>query len=84
MTWVNARTPPAWVYFGHGSYGLPGARFLRQPRPEMFECPDCGEEVEIWSDEIRGTCSACGKHETRFWTTDLSYDYIKINAEYHT
>jgi glutamate N-acetyltransferase/amino-acid N-acetyltransferase len=25
-----------------------------------------------------------GPGETRFWTTDLSYDYIKINAEYHT
>jgi len=43
----------------------PGARFLRQPRPEIFECPDCGEEVEIWSDEIRGTCSACGRHVFR-------------------
>jgi len=39
----------------------PGAKFLRQPRPEIFNCPDCGEEVEIWSDEIRGTCSACGR-----------------------
>jgi len=25
-----------------------------------------------------------GKAETRFWTTDLSYEYVKINAEYHT
>ena len=39
----------------------PGAKILRQPRPEMFDCPQCGEEVEIWSDEIRGTCGACGK-----------------------
>jgi hypothetical protein len=43
----------------------PGARFLRQPRPEIFNCPDCGEEVEIWSDEIRGTCSACGRNVFR-------------------
>jgi hypothetical protein len=43
----------------------PGAKFLRQPRPEMFPCPDCGEEVEIWSDEIRGTCSACGRNVFR-------------------
>ena len=27
---------------------------------------------------------ALGNGETRFWTTDLSYDYVKINAEYHT
>jgi len=39
----------------------PGARFLRQPKPEIFECPSCGEEVEIWTDEIRGVCSNCGR-----------------------
>ena len=39
----------------------PGAKFLRQPKPEMFDCPSCGEEVEIWTDEIRGVCSACGR-----------------------
>ncbi len=25
-----------------------------------------------------------GEHETSVWTTDLSYDYVKINAEYRT
>ncbi len=25
-----------------------------------------------------------GKGKAEFWTTDLSYEYIKINAEYHT
>jgi glutamate N-acetyltransferase/amino-acid N-acetyltransferase len=25
-----------------------------------------------------------GKAETRFWTTDLSCEFVKINAEYHT
>ncbi|MBN2551354.1 MAG: hypothetical protein JXB06_01235 [Spirochaetales bacterium] len=39
----------------------PGAKFLRQPKPEIFECPSCGEEVEIWSDEVRGVCSNCGR-----------------------
>jgi HD superfamily phosphohydrolase YqeK len=37
----------------------PGARFLRQPKPQMYSCPTCGAEVEIWSDEIRGYCSNC-------------------------
>ena len=27
----------------------------------MFDCPSCGEEVEIWTDEIRGVCSNCGR-----------------------
>jgi predicted RNA-binding Zn-ribbon protein involved in translation (DUF1610 family) len=39
----------------------PGARILRQPRPEIFDCPSCGAEVEIWTDEIRGACSNCGR-----------------------
>ena len=37
----------------------PGAKLLRQPKPEMIPCPTCGEEVEIWSDEIRGFCPNC-------------------------
>jgi len=36
------------------------------------------KEILIAVDLGLGNC------ETRFWTTDLSYDYIKINAEYHT
>jgi hypothetical protein len=39
----------------------PGAKILRQPQPEIFDCPSCGEEVEIWTDEIRGVCSNCGR-----------------------
>ena len=25
-----------------------------------------------------------GKEDLEFWTSDLTYDYVKINAEYHT
>lgn len=38
----------------------PGAKLLRHPTPEIFECAVCGEEVEIWSDEIKGKCLSCG------------------------
>ena len=44
-----------------GHQFCPGAKILRQPQPEIFDCPSCGEEVEIWTDEIRGVCSACGR-----------------------
>ena len=33
---------------------------MRQPMPEQFDCPTCGAEVEIWSDEITGKCLSCG------------------------
>ena len=38
----------------------PGSKYMRQPKPELFPCPGCGGEVEIWSDEISGRCTACG------------------------
>jgi len=43
----------------------PGAKQLRQPKTEIFECPNCGEEVEIWSDEIKGNCPNCNTTVTR-------------------
>lgn len=39
----------------------PGAKLMRQPKPEIFTCTACGGEVEIWSDEIRGVCGRCGR-----------------------
>ena len=38
----------------------PGARRFLQPKPEIIICPHCGGEVEIWTDEVRRTCRACG------------------------
>ena len=43
----------------------PGSSRLRQPKPEFFTCPNCGEEVEIWSDEGLRACSSCGKEVFR-------------------
>ena len=37
----------------------PGAKMIRQPKPEMFDCPKCGAEVEIWTDEAKGVCPHC-------------------------
>ena len=38
----------------------PGSRTIREPRPEYMNCPDCGTEVEIWTDELKATCPHCG------------------------
>lgn len=38
----------------------PGSRTIREPRLEYITCPDCGAEVEIWTDELKATCSSCG------------------------
>ncbi len=39
----------------------PGAGRIRQPAPELFDCPGCGAEVEIWTDEFRRDCPSCGR-----------------------
>lgn len=38
----------------------PGSKLLRQPAPELFPCPSCAEEVEIWTDELKADCPRCG------------------------
>lgn len=38
----------------------PGSRTIREPRPEYMACSSCGAEVEIWTDELKATCSKCG------------------------
>ncbi|MBI4303282.1 MAG: hemerythrin domain-containing protein [Chloroflexi bacterium] len=39
----------------------PGSVKIREPRPEYINCPDCGTEVEIWTDELKATCPKCRK-----------------------
>jgi len=39
----------------------PGSLGFVQPKPEIFRCPSCGCEVEIWSDEGTGKCPKCSK-----------------------
>lgn len=43
------------------SKSCPGSLGFVQPKPEMFRCPSCGREVEIWSDEAMASCPVCSK-----------------------
>ncbi len=40
--------------------GCPGSGNIRTPIPSLIKCPGCGEEVEIWSDELKAKCTKCG------------------------
>jgi HD superfamily phosphohydrolase YqeK/predicted RNA-binding Zn-ribbon protein involved in translation (DUF1610 family) len=42
-------------------FKCPGSQGVRQPKPEIINCPSCGEEVEIWTDEIKAICPNCKK-----------------------
>lgn len=38
----------------------PGSKVIRQPLPEDYPCPQCGEMVEIWTHELKVKCPQCG------------------------
>jgi hypothetical protein len=43
----------------------PGSDPTKKAVPQSFTCPECGGEVEIWTDESKGKCSSCHKSFTR-------------------
>ena len=40
--------------------GCPGAANIRTPTLAIKRCPECGGEVEIFSNEISSRCERCG------------------------
>jgi len=38
----------------------PGSAGIRTPTLQVKRCPECGEEVEIFSNEVSATCGRCG------------------------
>lgn len=40
--------------------GCPGAANLRTPTLVIRRCPQCGEEIEIFSNEVSTACGRCG------------------------
>jgi len=38
----------------------PGSAGIRTPTLAVKRCPKCGEEIEIFSNEVSATCGQCG------------------------
>ena len=38
----------------------PGAANLRTPTLEIKKCPQCGEEIEVFSNDVKVRCPGCG------------------------
>ena len=51
-------------------FKCPGNDPVTRAVPEMFACPDCGTEVEIWTDEFKGRCASCNSVFLKDHTTD--------------
>jgi hypothetical protein len=46
-------------------FNCPGSSKFKQPAPENIKCAFCGEEVEIWTDEVEAVCPKCKNKVTR-------------------
>jgi len=46
-------------------FKCPGSKNVREPLPEIFTCPNCRTEVEMWTDEHIRKCHSCGKAVSR-------------------
>lgn len=42
-----------------GFLKCPGSDPSAWAKPEIFLCPDCKSEVDIWTDEKKGRCPFC-------------------------
>jgi DNA-directed RNA polymerase subunit RPC12/RpoP len=43
-------------------YQCPGNINMRTPIIKLKKCPQCGEEVELFSIDMKVDCPACGQH----------------------
>lgn len=46
-------------------FSCSGSEKFKKPQPENIKCSSCGEEVEIWTDEIEALCLKCNTKITR-------------------
>lgn len=58
----------------------PGSSSFAQPKIEVVPCPDCGADVEIWSDEATGQCPSCSRAVIRT-ATQSCVDWCRYARE---
>ena len=46
-------------------YECPGGDRKTPSVPEEVQCPECGADVEMWSNDTKATCPACLTEFTR-------------------
>lgn len=59
----------------------PGSAKFKQPEPENIKCPTCGEEIEIWTDEIQVTCPKCENNILHIQEGASCLDWCKYAKE---
>jgi glutamate N-acetyltransferase/amino-acid N-acetyltransferase len=52
--------------------------------PVAFDAPTVSQSIRNNRDTLIQLALSEGQAETRFWTTDLTAEYVRLNADYHT
>ena len=55
----------------------PGSMGFREPTPEAMNCPVCGREIEIWTDEAKASCPHCGVNVMREGNATTCLDWCR-------
>jgi glutamate N-acetyltransferase/amino-acid N-acetyltransferase len=61
-----------------------GFELYRQGAPVSFDAKAVSESIRSQHDTSVELSFGEGVAQVRFWTTDLTAEYVKLNADYHT
>jgi len=78
------RAPVAELDIGQVDLYLGDVRLIHRGEPDPEYHEELGQAVMDREEILIRVCLNLGDVEARVWTTDLSYEYVKINAEYRT
>ena len=77
---VDPTAAALWLTAGEGA----PTQLLKEGRPLPFDASILSAAIRANSQVNITVDLGVGSASARYWTCDLSYDYVKINAEYHT
>ncbi len=66
------------------SASLAGTTIFERGTPTLFDAHHVSQKMRARDVEIVFDLATGGTGEATFYTCDFSYDYVRINAEYHT
>ena len=78
------RAPVAGLDIGRVDLYLGEVRLIHRGEPDPEYREELGQAVMDREEILIRVCLNLGEADARVWTTDLSYEYVKINAEYRT
>ena len=61
-----------------------GAALYRDGMPVDFDAQSVSDSIRERRDTLIQLQFGEGRAEARFWTTDLTAEYVRLNADYHT